>query len=89
MAESGTGPGPFAPPVQIGGPNARSVDIDLGVNGAAYAVWEQAGDVRAARLQDTTWSGVVQPLDVDPALARRHRPRCGRGSPCRPRATPW
>ncbi len=40
-----------------------------GVNGAAYAVWEQAGDVRAARLQDTTWSGSPQPLDVDPALA--------------------
>ncbi len=64
----GTGPGPFTPPIQIGGPDAHNVDIDLGVNGAAYAVWEQQGDVRAARLQDTTWTAVAQPLDVDPTL---------------------
>jgi hypothetical protein len=62
------GPGPFTGPVQIGGPDARSVDVDLGVNGAAYAVWEQGGDVRSARLQDTTWNGLPPALDVDPAL---------------------
>jgi hypothetical protein len=61
-------PGGFSGPVQIGGPDARSVDIDLGINGAAYVVWEQSGDVRAARLQDTTWNGLVPPLDVTPAL---------------------
>ena len=38
------------------GRTRTSLDIDLGVNGAAYAVWEQSGDVRAARLQDTTWT---------------------------------
>ena len=64
----GIGPGAFTPPTQIGGPGAHNVDIDLGVNGAAYAVWEAQGDVRAARLQDTTWTAVAQPLDVDPTL---------------------
>ena len=61
-------PGPFSGPVQIGGPDAHNVDVDLGVNGAAYAVWEQQGDVHAARLQDTTWTGIPQPIDVDPSL---------------------
>ena len=61
-------PAAFTGPVAIGGPGARSLDIDLGINGAAYAVWEQGGDVRAARLQDATWTAVAAPLDVDPAL---------------------
>lgn len=70
VVQGGTpGPGPLGGAVPIGGPNARSVDIDLGINGAAYAVWEQAGDVRAARLQDSTWTPVAAPLDIDPALA--------------------
>ncbi|WP_028060962.1 hypothetical protein [Candidatus Solirubrobacter pratensis] len=60
-------PAPFSPPVAIGGPGARSVDVDLGVNDAAYAVWQQSGDVRAARLQDTTWSGLAAPVDINPA----------------------
>jgi len=69
VAQGGTfSPGPFSGPVQIGGPDAHNVDVDLGVNGAAYAVWEQQGDVHAARLQDTTWTAVPQVLDVDPAL---------------------
>jgi hypothetical protein len=39
----------------------------MGVNGAAYAIWQQGGNVIASRLQDTTWTGVAQPLDIDPA----------------------
>jgi hypothetical protein len=60
-------PAPFSPPTAIGGPGARSVDLDLGVNDAAYAVWQEGGDVRAARLVDATWSGLASPLDIDPA----------------------
>jgi hypothetical protein len=63
-----TAPSGFTGPVAIGGPGARSLDIDLGINDAAYAVWEQGGDVRAARLQDATWTAVAPSLDVDPAL---------------------
>ncbi len=68
LVQGGTAPGPFGGAVAIGGPNARSLDIDLGINGDAYAVWEQAGDVRAARLDDATWAPVAAPLDVDPSL---------------------
>ncbi len=60
-------PAPFTGPAQIGGPGAKSVDVDLGVNDAAYAVWQQSGDVRAARLQDATWSGLASPVDIVPA----------------------
>jgi hypothetical protein len=63
-----TAPSGFTGPVAIGGPGARSLDIDLGINDAAYAVWEQGGDVRAARLQDATWTAVAAPLDIDPGL---------------------
>jgi hypothetical protein len=61
--------GPFGPVTPIGGPGASSLTVDLGVNGVAYAAWAQAGDVRAARLVDTTWTGVAGPLDVNPAQA--------------------
>lgn len=61
-------PAPFIGHSHIGGPNARSIDIDLGVNGAAYVTWEQDGNVLAARLKDTTWTAVAGPLDVDPAV---------------------
>jgi hypothetical protein len=61
-----TTPAPFSGAAQIGGPAAKSVDVDLGVNDAAYAVWEQSGDVRAARLQDATWSGLAAPVDINP-----------------------
>jgi hypothetical protein len=30
----------FAAPVAVGGPGAENLDIDIGVNGVAYAVWE-------------------------------------------------
>jgi hypothetical protein len=63
----GPAPGAFGPVTAIGGPGAASLDLDLGVNGAAYAVWQQAGDVRAARLQDSTWSPIGPSLDINPA----------------------
>lgn len=59
-------PAPFTGPAQIGGPGAKSIDVDLGVNDAAYTVWEQGGDVRAARLQDAIWSGLAAPVDIVP-----------------------
>jgi hypothetical protein len=59
-----TTPAPFTAPTPLGGPGASSVDVDLGVNGAAYAVWQQSGDVLAARLQDATWTGVAGPVDI-------------------------
>jgi hypothetical protein len=60
-------PAPFSGVSGIGGPGAKSVDVDLGVNDAAYAIWEQSGDVRAARLQDATWSGLPAPVDINAA----------------------
>jgi hypothetical protein len=57
-------PAPFTGPSQLGGPGAKSVDVDLGVNDAAYAVWEQSGDVRAARLQDAAWSALPGAVDI-------------------------
>jgi hypothetical protein len=59
--------GGFAPAVALGGPGAKDLDLDLGVNGAAYAIWQEGGNVAAARLEDTTWARVAQPLDIDPA----------------------
>lgn len=67
VVNGGPGLGPYIGPVQIGGPGAKSLDLDMGINGAAYAVWQQGGDVRAARLQDTTWTPVGPSLDIDPA----------------------
>lgn len=67
VSPGGDTPGGFAPAVALGGPGAESLDVDLGVNGAAYAIWQEAGNVVAARLQDATWSRVAQPLDIDPA----------------------
>src|SRR5918999_2007133 len=68
--ENGNAVGALAgtPPVPLsagGGGSAPSIDI--GVNGVAYAVWEQNGDVRAARLEGATWTAVPAPLDIDPA----------------------
>jgi hypothetical protein len=57
----------FAPPVAVGGPGAENLDVDIGVAGVAYAVWEQGGDVRAARLLDSTWTPLAAPLDIVPA----------------------
>ncbi|HWK27644.1 MAG TPA: hypothetical protein VNS09_13835 [Solirubrobacter sp.] len=67
VAPGGDAPGPFTGAVALGGPGAQDLDIDLGVNGAAYVVWQEGGNVAAARLQDATWSRVGAPLDIDPA----------------------
>jgi hypothetical protein len=55
-----------ASPLSSGG-GATDLAIDMGVNGVAYAVWTQGGDVRAARLHQSSWQAVPAPLDVDPA----------------------
>jgi hypothetical protein len=51
----------------------RDVDVDMGINGTAYATFTAPGgggsDVVAVRLQGSTWEGVAQPLDVDPTRA--------------------
>jgi hypothetical protein len=57
-----------APAVPLsGGGGASGLAMDTGVNGVAYAVWTQSGDVRAAQLRDATWTAVPLPLDIDPA----------------------
>jgi hypothetical protein len=64
---TGTNPAPFTGPQPLGGPAAKSIDVDLGVNDAAYAVWEQGGDIRAARLQDATWAALPDTVDINAA----------------------
>jgi hypothetical protein len=59
-----------APAVALsGGGGAANLALEMGVNGVAYAVWAQAGDVRAARLSESSWQAVPTALDVDPARA--------------------
>jgi hypothetical protein len=65
VSPGGDTPGGFAPAVALGGPGAKDLDVDLGVNGAAYAIWQEGGNVVAARLQDSTWTRVALPLDID------------------------
>jgi hypothetical protein len=69
-------PAPFVGPTEIhNDPSGQSTDIavDMGINGAAYAVWAAPGgggsDIRAARLQDVGWQTVGAPLDIDPTRA--------------------
>lgn len=57
-----------ATPLSSGG-GAEGLAIEMGVNGVAYAVWAQNGDVRAARLSESSWQPVPVPVDVDPARA--------------------
>jgi hypothetical protein len=66
-APAGQAPGAMTAPVQIGGPDAHDVDIDVGVDNVAYAVWQQHGDVAAARLQDAAWTDVPSAVDINPA----------------------
>jgi len=65
VTPGGDTPVGFAPAVALGGPGATDLDLDLGVNGAAYAIWQESANVVAARLQDTTWTRVAAPLDID------------------------
>ena len=55
-----------APPVVLGGGGASGLAIDMGINEDGYAVWSAGGDVRAARLDGTSWTPLAGPLDVDP-----------------------
>jgi hypothetical protein len=57
-----------AAPLSSGG-GAENLVVEMGVNGVAYAVWAQNGDVRAARLSESSWEAVPLPVDVDPARA--------------------
>jgi hypothetical protein len=57
-----------AVPISAGG-GAQNLTMEMGVNGVAYAVWAQNGDVRAARLSESSWAAVPAPVDVDPARA--------------------
>lgn len=47
--------------------------VDMGINGAAYASYTAPGaggaDVRVSRLQDSSWTTVGAPLDINPAAA--------------------
>jgi hypothetical protein len=57
---------------------ASGVDVDLSINGVAYAVWSAGGDVRGARLQGDAWTPLAAPLDIDasrPAGLGTARPR--------------
>ena len=58
---------------------AANPHVDLGINGTAYVVFTAPGaDVRASRLQETTWEPVATPVDVateQPAGEGAGRPR--------------
>jgi PKD domain len=57
-----------SPAVTLSAPGGASgLAIDMGINGVAYAVWSQGGDVRAARLEGGAWQAVAAPLDIDAA----------------------
>ena len=59
---------PPTPPVVLGGgPGVSGINLDMGVDNVGYAVWQAGGDVRAARLDGTTWTPVGPALDIDPA----------------------
>ena len=64
-----------APPVILGGGGASGVAIDMGINEDGYAVWSAGGDVRAARLDGTTWTPIATPLDVDVSRTAGTGPR--------------
>jgi len=49
--------------------SVRAPSLDLGINGTAYATFTAPGpsgtDVRAVRLQNTTWEALPGPLDIN------------------------
>jgi hypothetical protein len=65
--------GSLSPPQLLSDPGGqpRGIDVDMGINGTAYATFTVPGaggsDVAAVRLQNSTWEAVPQPLDVDGA----------------------
>src|SRR2546421_734999 len=67
-ATAGDRPGPIPAPAQLSsGPAASGLDVQIGVEGGAFAVWSQGGDVRAAMIEQSTWTPIATPLDIDPA----------------------
>jgi hypothetical protein len=61
---------PVSAPAQLStGGGATGLDVAIGLEGGAFAVWSQGGDVRAAMLKGTTWTVIPTPLDIDPAHA--------------------
>jgi hypothetical protein len=64
--------GTLSPPQLLADPGGqpRNIDVDMGINGTAYATYTVPGaggsDVAAVRLQGTTWEAVPQVLDLDP-----------------------
>ena len=56
-----------------GGGALSGLDLDMGINGTAFAVFSAPGaggaDVLAVRLQGATWEGVPGPLDLGPGAA--------------------
>jgi len=72
------GDAPLGGPTELGGDAAAGVALDMGINGTAYAAWTAGTDVRAVRLQGTTWEAIAAPLDIDagrPAGVGAGRPR--------------
>jgi len=74
QAPSARAPAPLSAPVLLfESPTGAldGLDVDIGVNGTAYAVFRApgtgGGDVRAVRLLGATWEGLAAPLDIDPA----------------------
>ena len=67
--------GTMSPPQLLADPGGQphDVDVDMGINGTAYATFTVPGaggsDVAAVRLQGSTWEAVPQPLDIDPSRA--------------------
>lgn len=60
---------PLSAPVQLSNTGGASgLDVQIGVEGGAFAVWSQGGDVRAAMLE-TNWTAIASPLDIVPAHA--------------------
>ena len=61
----------YADPDPLGA--VRNPDVDMSINGTAYVSFTAPGgggaDVRAMRLQGTTWEIFPMPLDIDPARA--------------------
>ena len=55
------------PAATLGSGGATGINLDMGINEVAYAVWQAGGDVRAARLEGNTWTPIAAPLDIDPS----------------------
>ena len=73
VVPEGGGPLPAAQLLYADADPLRAISdlsFDMGINGAAYATFTAPGaggsDVRAVRLQDTSWETIAAPLDVDP-----------------------